>query len=1283
MKPHKTLRAFLVMLLAFSLVFSMVSWSAADDDAYGDIDAFDVDEPEVGVRAAASAFAEAGIEILNVEVLYGGDLQAGYRNALNFDVSNYTVYEGGAGKPSAISTGDGEAAGRYYTTSRSASMTDPRVFTVQITTPAGEYTGVGSDPSEFDVNSIGWKYGGRAFSDSFWRITGLYDYSNNPNGTGFTSNAVSLLGAPFAEMSDDGDSIIVTAKIKFDTFYDNVYDKSAEVPRYGCNRNVPYNPYYSTYYATSKALTYTNDWELEAYYDDALLGSETIRMALYDDFHTWQEIDEYASGIAKAYPNGTTTESSKGRYLKMDTIGKSTDGEEIWTAVVADSKASVDEYLGVTKPLMIDDPAALKAQLSGGSQKSVIYFNSIHATEVIGADISLTLVDRLLNEDTVTYAEREKEGLERVLPKGLLYSDRGYSLVLDGSGSDDIELDINAVLDKFIIVFTFTSNPDGRVAMTRQNAYGVDMNRDASYMSQMETMAIAEAFGKWDPLFMMEYHGYYDTFMIDATTPPHEPSYEFDLMGKYQPALADYFGKAAVGGNTPFYMYTVPKRDVAFRWDDGSTIYTPCLAMLYGAIGSNVEFPFSNQDSVDAGVAGTLGIFRYCLENRDDMYTDKVEGKRRGVENIDSPEVDKVLVNIDPLIEEVRSQLSFRSELEEQITVGRPRKDGQSFYPEYYIIPVDPVNQRNIPAAFEIVKSFVRNSVKVEITTKEISYSGKIYPAGTYIINMYQANRNVAQALLYEGYDASIYPRLYANMVTNYPDMRGFNSIAVFDPGVFSAKTVSVADPEKPAVNFDGNGTYVIVKNNSSDATRFVNRLLAAGKDVYMIDGYVPGTKLGDFVVKRADVAGGIAAAKNKILGDLPLYIDGFDAGNTIPERAKAVVKPKIGYYGYSAGIMQYAMDLLEFSDVRLMTASAPRSDANVFLVYYNAISGNTLNAINRGTPIIYTGLTSSNFNAVLTESENKLGINGMSPGEALLRGSYSNSSSFTSYFDGQETMYLYDSNFMTRIPGFMKPLFITSTEDDFFKAGWWYTANPAASNNKDSLKGGIMAASGTYSKAGVDIPMLVMADNVYYRTQDQISYKIISDAMFAFASGVKDEPRPAVSVNPERTDGVMTQTASFDIRAEDTAAVGAAVAVQKYKVSASPLEPAYGVEGTGWKDIPAGGLVSIFDASSGNGVYYLHWYVENSKGVSSQGTFGPYVKMPASVVPTAFVTKLNGNQNDLTINISETFADGRVNVVTATVKIANNAAGTYTVGDYKVYVDTKGNTQVREIYLQ
>jgi len=70
------------------------------------------------------------------------------------------------------------------------------------------------------------------------------------------------------------------------------------------------------------------------------------------------------------------------------------------------------------------------------------------------------------------------------------------------------------------------------------------------------------------------------------------------------------------------------------------------------------------------------------------------------------------------------------------------------------------------------------------------------------------------------------------------------------------------------------------------------------------------------------------------------------------------------------------------------------------------------------------------------------------------------------------------------------------------------------------------------------------------------------------------------------------------------------------------------------------------------------------------------------SVTPSAYVTQLNGNKNDLTIAITEELADGTTNTLTKTFSINNNAADTYTVGSYRVYVDTKGNTQIRDCYI-
>ncbi|MCL2643560.1 MAG: InlB B-repeat-containing protein [Candidatus Bathyarchaeota archaeon] len=70
------------------------------------------------------------------------------------------------------------------------------------------------------------------------------------------------------------------------------------------------------------------------------------------------------------------------------------------------------------------------------------------------------------------------------------------------------------------------------------------------------------------------------------------------------------------------------------------------------------------------------------------------------------------------------------------------------------------------------------------------------------------------------------------------------------------------------------------------------------------------------------------------------------------------------------------------------------------------------------------------------------------------------------------------------------------------------------------------------------------------------------------------------------------------------------------------------------------------------------------------------------SVTPTASVKQLNGNKNDLTITITEKLSDGTSNILSQTFSINNNAADTYTIGTYRVYVDTKGNTQIRACYI-
>jgi len=64
---------------------------------------------------------------------------------------------------------------------------------------------------------------------------------------------------------------------------------------------------------------------------------------------------------------------------------------------------------------------------------------------------------------------------------------------------------------------------------------------------------------------------------------------------------------------------------------------------------------------------------------------------------------------------------------------------------------------------------------------------------------------------------------------------------------------------------------------------------------------------------------------------------------------------------------------------------------------------------------------------------------------------------------------------------------------------------------------------------------------------------------------------------------------------------------------------------------------------------------------------------------PSASVVKLTGKQNEISITITEVYSDGSQAEVTWSGLIDNNAAGTYSVGNYQVFVDTKGNDQIRD----
>jgi hypothetical protein len=107
---------------------------------------------------------------------------------------------------------------------------------------------------------------------------------------------------------------------------------------------------------------------------------------------------------------------------------------------------------------------------------------------------------------------------------------------------------------------------------------------------------------------------------------------------------------------------------------------------------------------------------------------------------------------------------------------------------------------------------------------------------------------------------------------------------------------------------------------------------------------------------------------------------------------------------------------------------------------------------------------------------------------------------------------------------------------------------------------------------------------------------------------------------------------------------------------------------------------VNLYPEIAVNG--YVRAQLKGSNGIAFTNPFGVSEASVTNVVPTASVRQVPGNTNFLTVNVTETMSNGMTNVITETIEIRNNASGTYDVGNYRVFVNTQGNDQIREIYI-
>ncbi|MDR0381571.1 MAG: hypothetical protein LBH86_06220 [Oscillospiraceae bacterium] len=627
--------------------------------------------------------------------------------------------------------------------------------------------------------------------------------------------------------------------------------------------------------ARGDMLDYTGDFDLIARgADGAVLGQTSVRVNAYDSYRT---TEEFAEELLEAKLAAEET----GLYAEVYSMGQSTFGIDMPYIVLAETAEDVNNWKSFLA-LSIENPTAALAYYEENEDKirvPVLYSN-IHADETNGADAPMDFVWDVIEgyETPVSYDNIESltdEGKARLTAQRAMTGRSGYggsgkratsSLIEewttfrggitpsdsnDSSGviaRDRLEsyyniesktFDSDAILDDVFFIIVPEENVDGRTHNTRQGGGGVDLNRDNLFQTQAETINMTDMISDWNPVAYIEFHGFVTNFQVEPCSPPHEPNVEYDLFAEMAVKGGEAFGSAAVVNNTRYNSYQMPLRDYLIEnattgalswpspWDDMSTNYTPQYSMLHGTVAYTVEVPASNEEGKKAMEYGMMGHTTQVAENKDIYVENLLMGFKRGVENEDPDSVRPWYVNA----ADVPGA---------EADVYRPRHpENNNFFPEYYVIPLDDANQRNLSEAYHIKDFFLRNNVLLSELTEDVTVSGKTYKAGSLVVNMRQAKRNVANGTLYDSVLITTWPTLYSEPTTSFDKTRGFDCYEIRVPGALNGKLVQVTEPGGGKSWYDGEaGNAVVLANNSVAAVKAVNILLDQGKTVgYITEG--------------------------------------------------------------------------------------------------------------------------------------------------------------------------------------------------------------------------------------------------------------------------------------------------------------------------------------------------------------------------------------------------------------------------------------------------------------
>ncbi|KXT77158.1 hypothetical protein STRDD10_00071 [Streptococcus sp. DD10] len=747
--------------------------------------------------------------------------------------------------------------------------------------------------------------------------------------------------------------------------------------------------------------------------DLALTIRKTLVLRPYEDF---QSHDEMLASIEKSKRDAKTD-----RLVDIETLGKSAQGRDIKLGIVASDQSSIDTYLNVTNKLALTKPEELLKLLNEGKldYKLPVLVHNTHADEQPGIDVVTGLFRTFATEASINFKTTDEAGNEK-----------------------NVTLDVPTLLKKFIFLFDFTENPDGDVLNLRALANGLDPNRDASYQANPEVRTVIQMINKWNPIALYDIHGFVKEFLIEPATPPHDPNFEYDLLSDIMLENAHYMGRAGVA-NSKYDSYIIPKLDWGSGWDDSFSGYTGVYAVYHGILGHTIEIPESNEESYKAGRNAVLGGIDYLAQNPDKLMERRLQFYQRGIKKVESAEAENELIGPNGEV------------------VGRIKNGRKKFFPDYYVISMSLDKDNDSQEAFNMIDYFKRNGVVVQ----ELKEDTGIYKKGDLVIDMAQAKRGYANHILYKGSNESDWSAMYAELVVNFPDMRGFKTIPVFDEGVFNNKLGEVTTLRATRTNqIDYKAPYYVIANNSKSAVQAVNHAIRNNEKVYLTDdGYIVDT-----------------ATFAKLLKDYAIYGDALykvPQGETL--KALKVYAPP-HHYSW-AGVDSPANTALALEQLGFEIVSSVE-EADVIVLESNTFDSSIVGV----KPTIVVG------GSAMQRLE-KLGIlegfdaerfSGGSSYEGLMKALIDEKDPLTSGYKKDDFFYSNSGNWIANYPTNFKAL-ATIAGGDFYVAGWW-------PGYKD-LANKVVAIAGSYKEQ----PMFVYAGNPTNRLHTIHFYRWISNAIF------------------------------------------------------------------------------------------------------------------------------------------------------------------------------------------